>query len=102
MFFSTFLHHRRGVVHEAENIDQGIGAPDWKLALCLVFSWLVIFISLIRGVKSSGKVAYFTAIFPYLVLFILLIRGLTLPGALQGVRYFLEPNWERILEPGVS
>jgi solute carrier family 6 amino acid transporter-like protein 5/7/9/14 len=40
----------------------------------------MLFLTLWKGVASSGKVAYFTAIFPYVVLVTLLIRGVTLPG----------------------
>ena len=55
-----------------------------------------------KGVASSGKVAYFTAIFPYTVLITLLIRGVTLPGALDGVLYFIRPDWWKLLDPKVS
>jgi len=54
---------------------------------------------LVKGVKSSGKVAYFTAIFPYVVLLILLVRGVTLPGAGDGIVYFLKPQWEYLYKP---
>ncbi|CAK6974776.1 sodium- and chloride-dependent betaine transporter-like, partial [Scomber scombrus] len=37
-------------------------------------------------------VAYFTATFPYVMLLILLIRGLTLPGAWDGIYYYLYPD----------
>lgn len=52
--------------------------------------------------SSAGKVAYFTALFPYVVLIILLIRGVTLPGAVEGITYFISPKWEKILEPQVG
>jgi SNF family Na+-dependent transporter len=32
----------------------------------------------------------------------LLIRGVTLPGAGQGVLFFIEPQWEELLNPEVS
>ena len=57
--------------------------------------------TIVAGVQSSGKVAYFTALFPYLVLAVLLVRGLTLPGAAAGLAFFFAPQWERLLEAGV-
>jgi len=77
-------------------LDYGIDAPEWRLSLCLLFSWVVLFIVLVKGVASAGKAAYFTALFPYLVLFILLGRGLTLPGAYDGVMFFISPQWEKL------
>lgn len=90
------------MLKEYANIDDGIGSPDWKLTLCLLASWVLIYLTIMKGVKSSGKVAYFTAIFPYVVLLILLIRGVTLPGAWTGIKYFIEPKWEKLYEPSVS
>jgi SNF family Na+-dependent transporter len=46
----------------------------------LFFSWFVIFLCIHRGIESSSKVAYFTALFPYLILTIFFFRGVTLPG----------------------
>jgi len=51
------------------------GQFQWQLALCLFLSWCVLYGCLARGVQSSGKAAYFTAIFPVVLLSILLIRG---------------------------
>jgi len=94
--------HRNEVVKEMDNIDNGLGLPDVQLSCCLLAVWGLIFLTLIRGIKSSGKVSYFTALFPYAVLLTLLIRGLTLPGSWNGIRYFIEPQWESILDLKVS
>ena len=60
-----------------------MGPVDWKLALCLLAAWIVIFGCLVKGIKSSGRVVYFTATFPYLILVILLIRATLLPGKIS-------------------
>ncbi|GBN97472.1 Sodium-dependent serotonin transporter [Araneus ventricosus] len=38
---------------------------------------------------------------PYAVLFILLCRGVTLEGSLDGIKYYLYPKWEKLLESDV-
>lgn len=42
------------------------------------------------------KVAYFTATFPYVTLLALLIRGVTLPGAGEGISFYLYPDLSRL------
>lgn len=45
---------------------------------------------------SPFQVAYFTATFPYVMLLILLIRGATLPGAGEGIYYYLHPDLNQL------
>ncbi|KAM9565444.1 sodium- and chloride-dependent taurine transporter-like [Guaruba guarouba] len=79
--------------------SSGLGDPGavrWPLALCLLAAWSLVFLCMLRGIRSSGKVVYFTATFPYLVILILIIRGATLDGSLDGVRFYLSPDWSRL------
>ncbi|ELK37574.1 Sodium- and chloride-dependent glycine transporter 2 [Myotis davidii] len=85
-------------------ISAGIEYPGeirWPLAFCLFLAWVIVYASLAKGIKSSGKVVYFTATFPYVVLVILLIRGVTLPGAGDGIWYFITPKWEKLTDATV-
>ncbi|XP_073455239.1 sodium- and chloride-dependent neutral and basic amino acid transporter B(0+)-like isoform X2 [Aquarana catesbeiana] len=72
----------------SSGIDE-TGQVVWHLALCLLLAWIITAAALFKGIKSSGKVVYFTALFPYVVLIILLIRGVTLEGARDGIEYFI-------------
>ncbi|XP_041796659.1 sodium- and chloride-dependent GABA transporter 2-like [Chelmon rostratus] len=78
-----------------------MGGIRWEVLLCLIAMWIICYFCIWKGVKSTGKVVYFTATFPYMMLLILLIRGLSLPGALQGVLYYLLPEPSRLTDPQV-
>ena len=63
-----------------------IGEIKWDLSLCLLLSWIIVFLCLFRGIKSSGKVVYFTATFPYVILLALLGVAVSLEGAIDGIK----------------
>ncbi|KAJ8312876.1 hypothetical protein KUTeg_010249 [Tegillarca granosa] len=79
--------------------DQGV--LRWDLALILLLCWIIVYFCIWKGPKSTGKVVYFTATFPYVVLITLLVRGLTLDGSYEGVKYFIFPKWELLLDAKV-
>ncbi|KAG7506122.1 sodium-and chloride-dependent betaine transporter-like [Solea senegalensis] len=81
----------RGVLSMSGGIEE-VGTVQWQLVLCLLACWVTCYFCIWRGVRSTGKVVYITAVFPYIMLAILLVRGLTLPGAWQGVIFYLYPE----------
>ncbi|MXQ84128.1 hypothetical protein E5288_WYG012064 [Bos mutus] len=92
----------RGVLHlhESQGIDD-LGPPRWQLTSCLVLVIVLLYFSLWKGVKTSGKVVWITATMPYVVLFALLLRGITLPGAVDGIRAYLSVDFHRLCEASV-
>jgi solute carrier family 6 amino acid transporter-like protein 5/7/9/14 len=93
---STELYFDREVMKQKDDISDGIGFPDLQLTLYLFFAWIVIYFVVCKGAKSTGKFAYFMAIFPYIVLFTLLIRALTLEGTMNGIKYFIQPDFDKL------
>ncbi|XP_076009933.1 sodium- and chloride-dependent transporter XTRP3A isoform X2 [Genypterus blacodes] len=88
----------RETLNISPSIDENGGIQTGQ-ALCFTLAWALTFLFVIRGVKSAGKVVYFTATFPYVVLLIYLIRGITLHGAINGIKYMFTPKMEELAKP---
>uniref|UniRef100_A0AAQ5ZXJ9 Solute carrier family 6 member 11a n=1 Tax=Amphiprion ocellaris TaxID=80972 RepID=A0AAQ5ZXJ9_AMPOC len=91
---------QRRVLNISGGIEE-VGSLRWELVLCLILSWVICYFCVWKGIKSTGKAAYFTATFPYVMLLILLIRGVTLPGAKDGIIYYLYPDISRLADAQV-
>uniref|UniRef100_A0A673LBL4 Transporter n=1 Tax=Sinocyclocheilus rhinocerous TaxID=307959 RepID=A0A673LBL4_9TELE len=91
----------RGQVLDLSASVDRLGSVNWRLALCLLLVWTVCYFCVWKGVKSTGKVVYVTATFPYLMLLVLLVHGVSLPGAVDGIVYYLKPNHTRLTDPQV-
>uniref|UniRef100_A0AAQ6IJB6 Transporter n=1 Tax=Anabas testudineus TaxID=64144 RepID=A0AAQ6IJB6_ANATE len=100
--FQVFVFLSRVALQRSSGLDE-TGPVVWHLALCLLLSSVLVAAALIRGIKSSGKVVYFTATFPYVVILILLIRGVTLEGARDGIEFYVgfQSNLTKLTEAQV-
>jgi NSS family neurotransmitter:Na+ symporter len=92
-FYNNFLQLTDG--------PGNLGGIRWPILIGLAISWLATFLILYKGVRIVGKVVIYTVTIPWIILVIMLIRGLTLPGALEGVNYYLTPDFKALLRPGV-
>ncbi|XP_052795019.1 uncharacterized protein LOC128228029 isoform X2 [Mya arenaria] len=86
--------------NEVLNISDGLhemGGVQWQLALYLLLCWVIVFLCLVRGIYSAGKVAYFVVIIPIVILVILLICSMLVDGHLEGIRFYVTPKWDHFL-----
>ncbi|XP_078286594.1 sodium-dependent neutral amino acid transporter SLC6A17-like [Rhinoraja longicauda] len=74
------------------------GGLDPTMTGCLSAAWVIVCLAMIKGIKSSGKVMYFSSVFPYLILFCFLVRGLLLEGSADGIQYMFTPKVEILLD----
>ncbi|KAG0412083.1 hypothetical protein HPB47_010780 [Ixodes persulcatus] len=88
-FFNRQILNRSGGIEELGTLQGG-------LVIGLLISWIAVFLSVFKGVRSSGKVSYFTALTPFFILGVIMVRGVTLPGAMDGLKYYLLPKWEQL------
>ncbi|XP_014238805.1 sodium- and chloride-dependent glycine transporter 1-like [Trichogramma pretiosum] len=89
-----FFHNH--ILKISDSIEH-IGGIVWPLFVCNIISWIIIYLCICNGVKTVGKVVYFTATFPFVILFVLFVRGITLPGAMDGVLFYIMPKWSELL-----
>ncbi len=84
-FFDNFL-------HKSDNIKDVLTLNP-AILIGFLISWVLIILCVWKGAKSVGKVVYLTVPLPWLCLIIFVVRALTLPGAEQGIAYYLTPNF---------
>ncbi|CAB1455991.1 unnamed protein product [Pleuronectes platessa] len=84
------------MLEQTSGVEEA-GEIRWELLLILILAWILIYLCIFKGVKSTGKVVYFTALFPYVILIALLINNVQLPGAIDGITFFIVPKWDKLL-----
>ena len=85
-----------GMLGYGDTMVLGIPAP--MVLLGAIVSWVLIYFCLFRGVKWVSKVVLLTVPLPWIMLVILTVKGLTMDGAIEGLEFYLEPRWEKLLE----
>lgn len=86
-------------IEEVLQRSQGPGQIGWpvpSLVLGLALTWAAIYLILRKGVRSVSRVVMITVPLPMVLLAVLLVRGLTLPGAMDGIRYYLTPDFSKL------
>lgn len=91
-FYQTYL-------GQAEDQGLALGGFRWHIVLTLVLAWIAMYFCIFRGVNLVGKIVWLTVPLPWLMLLVLTVNGLMLPGSVDGLAYYLNPDWSQLAKP---
>jgi len=74
------------------------GSVNLIIAAGMIIAWVWIYIAIYRGVRSVEKMVWWTVSIPWLLIIIFVIRGLTLPGSMDGLAFYLTPDFSSLLD----
>jgi NSS family neurotransmitter:Na+ symporter len=89
-FFNDYLNYKEGF---------SLGPIQGQIWIPLVITWILMHLSIFKGVNLVGKIVWFTVPIPWFLLLVLTIRGLTLEGSVAGLAYYLTPTWSELAKP---
>jgi len=78
-----------------------LGGLSIPVLIGLAITWLSIFLIVYKGVHRVGKVVMVTVPLPVILIAAMFIRGLTLKGSLEGLAFYLTPDFGKLLRPRV-
>jgi NSS family neurotransmitter:Na+ symporter len=78
-----------------------LGKISLPLLASLAITWIGIYLCVRKGTETVGKVVWVSVTLPLVLLFIMFLRGVTLPGAFEGIKMYLTPDWSALLKPQV-
>jgi NSS family neurotransmitter:Na+ symporter len=78
-----------------------MGGLVWPLLIGLILSSIIMVWIIYRGPERISKVVLWTVPLPIILIIILMVRGLTLPGAMEGLEFYLTPDFGALSRPQV-
>lgn len=61
----------------------------WGIFLCNTVAWLITFVCVMRGVKTSSYIVWISVPLPLILIIVMIIRGNTLDGSEKGIELYL-------------
>ncbi len=98
---ADFFYNQMIALTDAEAEPWAMGKFKPAIFFGLAISWVWIVMAIWKGTKTVGKVVYVTVLVPWMILLIFVFRSVTLPGADDGLAFYLTPVFSKLQEPKV-
>lgn len=92
-FFNDVLNLTPSIEH--------LGGLNWFTLISLLGIWIVTALILGRGIKLLSKILLITVPIPFLIIVILAVRSSSFPGGMEGIKYFLTPDSNKLFSINV-
>jgi len=92
---------REDILNQEEASLESLGSLSTQLLLVLGIAALTVFVLVVAGTRSVGKVCMVTVPTCYMLMVTLVIRTCLTTGGPQGVLTFLRPDWSLLKEPTI-
>ncbi|XP_056016851.1 sodium-dependent proline transporter-like [Ostrea edulis] len=73
-----------------------ISSLNWRLPLCFLAAWIAVCLCLIKKPKPFAMVVLIAVALLYILLAVILIKGLTLPGSIDGIIFYIRPDFNKL------
>lgn len=89
-FYNSHLHLTSGPME--------LGGINWIIFVSVLVIWLINYVIIYNGIESGiEKAAKIFMPLLGILMIIITIRGLTLPGAIEGITKYLQPNFSQLM-----
>lgn len=78
-----------------------IGSLSIPVVIGLALTWLCIYFIIKKGVRRVGKIVMITVPLPVILLGVMVVYGLFQPGAIDGINYYLTPDFSKLADAEV-
>lgn len=72
---------------------QGFSLP---VLIGLLITWIVVIVAMRKGVEKMAKIVKWIVIIPVVILIIMCVQAVSMPGASEGIRYYITPDWSAL------
>ncbi len=72
---------------------QGFSLP---VLIGLLITWIIVIVAMRRGVEKMAKIVKWIVIIPVVILIIMCIQAVSMPGAIDGIKYYITPDWSAL------